>query len=79
MQHDNIDPEKDKTIATAGLSIFGIIILTWLLVGIAAFIYSLICFGKSGTTTDKFLGLVLSVLFGPLYFIYVIFNTKYCR
>lgn len=59
-----------------GIAIFAII---WAILGIVAFIYSLVCFGKSGSSLDKIVGLLLAIFFGPLYFIYLIFNKSYCR
>jgi ABC-type maltose transport system permease subunit len=45
-------------------------IFLWVIIGIIAFITSLYCFTRSGTTTDKFIGLILAFLFGPFYFIF---------
>ena len=63
-----------------GLSLFLVIILLmWILFGIIAFIMSLVCFGRSGTLLEKIIGLLLAIFFGPLYFIFYIFNPSYCR
>jgi hypothetical protein len=51
----------------------------WALAGIAAFITSLLCFGRTGTFGDKVLGLILSIFFGPIYWIYFWANREYCR
>lgn len=51
----------------------------WALAGIAAFITSLLCFGRTGTFGDKVLGLLLSIFFGPIYWIYFWANRDYCR
>jgi len=56
-----------------------IFILVWSLIGLIAFIMSLVCFGRSGTLLEKIIGLLLAIFFGPLYFIFYIFNTSYCR
>ena len=59
--------------------IFGII---WFVAGLAAFITSLVCFGRSGETSDKVIGLLLAIFLGPLapfYFVYLGFNKRYCR
>lgn len=82
---DSLPPEYRNQVlnvtgAFAGTAIaIYIIALIWIIAGIAAFIMSLICFGKSGTTTDHVLGLVLAILFGPIYFLFFIFNKSYCR
>ncbi len=70
------EDEKKLLGLSMGIAIFAII---WALLGIIAFIYSLVCFGKSGTSLDKIVGLLLAIFFGPLYFIYLIFNKSYCR
>ena len=56
------------------LLILGIFIATLL-----AFIYSLICFGYSGSSTDKIIGLIIAWLFGQFYWIYYMSNNNYCK
>jgi hypothetical protein len=56
-----------------------IFILIWGLLGLVAFIMSLICFARSGTLLEKFMGLILAFLLGPLYFIFYGLNKQYCR
>jgi uncharacterized membrane-anchored protein len=56
-----------------------ILVGAWILSGLIAFIYSLYCFSKSGTTGEKILGLLLSMLIGPFYFIYVYVSGSYCK
>lgn len=51
----------------------------WALMGLAAFIYSLICMGKTPSMGKSIIGVVMSVLFGPLYWIYWYFDKDYCR
>ncbi len=51
----------------------------WILTGLIAFIYSLYCFSKSGTTGEKIFGLLLSMLIGPFYFIYIYVSSTYCK
>lgn len=70
------DKQKRLFGVSMGFAIFSII---WALLGIVAFIYSLVCFGKSGETSEKIVGLLLAIFFGPLYFIYLLFNKNYCR
>lgn len=72
----DVKPEKKLLGVGIAAAIFGII---WGLVGIAAFITSLVCFGKSGSTTEKIIGFVLAIFFGPFYFIYLGVNKEYCR
>ena len=61
-----------------GLGLLAFIII-WVVLGIIAFIYSLICFGKSGSGLEKVVGLVLAIFFGPLYWIYYIAVKNYCK
>ena len=61
---------------SVGVMIF---VSLWALAGLAAFIYSLYCFTKSGTTAEKILGLILALIAGPFYFIYVAVYKAYCR
>tara|TARA_B100001778_G_scaffold121677_1_gene99961 strand:- start:4434 stop:4664 length:231 start_codon:yes stop_codon:yes gene_type:complete len=61
------------------------IIITYMLIlfilfaTIGALIYSLICFGYSGTPTDKIIGLVIAYLLGPFYWIYYYWHPTYCK
>ncbi len=56
----------------------GIFLIVWIIVGIIAFIVSLFCFGFSGSITEKVIGLILAIIFGPFYFIYFYLNKNYC-
>ncbi len=56
-----------------------VLVTVWILAGIAAFVYSLYCFTKSGTTAEKILGFILAMIAGPFYFIYVAMYKAYCR
>lgn len=56
-----------------------IFIFIWMLAGFVAFIYSLFCFARSGTTLEKFIGLLIAFFTGPFYFLYLRFNGGYCK
>jgi hypothetical protein len=62
-----------------GLSSFVLFLLVWVVGGIAALIMSIVCFGFSGSTTEKVVGLALAFFLGPLYFIFYAVNKDYCR
>ena len=47
-----------------------IIVTIWIILGIAAFIMSIVCFGRSGTTGQHVVGLLLAIFFGPIYFVF---------
>jgi uncharacterized RDD family membrane protein YckC len=53
--------------------------LAWVLFGVAAFFFSLICFGRSGSFGEKVFGFILALLFGPFYFVYYFADGAYCR
>ena len=50
----------------------------WALLGVAAFIASIVCFAKSGTLAEKVLGLILAIFIGPFYWLYFLFMKGYC-
>ena len=55
-----------------------LILFGWVISGLVGFIMSLVCFGYNGSTGDKFIGLIISLLFGPFYWIYYAVNSSYC-
>jgi len=76
------EDKKEVKVVSGGMSgllIFWLIlILFWIIAGIAAFVASLVCFALNGSFTDKTVGFLLAAFFGPFYWIYFIFNSKYC-
>jgi hypothetical protein len=40
---------------------------------------SLICFGYSGSTGEKILGVILALALGPWYFLYYFSSGSYCK
>lgn len=73
--------EDDENIGISPFvyTLLGIAMFVWVIAGIAAFILSLICFGKSGSESQKLIGLLLAVIFGPFYWIYFMVSKNYCR
>lgn len=67
--------KKDKIIklVLAGLG------FVWATFGIVAFVFSLICFGYSGTILEKIVGVLLAIFAGPFYFIYYFASASYCK
>lgn len=51
----------------------------WAVAGLVALFWSLSCFGRSGSTLDKVVGLLVALFLGPLFFMYQYFNKPYCR
>lgn len=56
-----------------------VFVILWVFVGLAAFIMSLVCFGRSGSTVQHIIGLLLSIFFGPFYWIYYFAASSYCK
>ena len=80
-KNDVNNQENDGTSSTSMLDFknFPLFASIWSLIGIIAFILSLVCFGYSGTFGQKILGLVISLVFGPFYFLYYYFSGSYCK
>lgn len=55
---------------------FGVL---WLVFGLIGFVMSLICFGYSGSTGEKILGVILALALGPWYFLYYFSSGSYCK
>lgn len=80
MENINIKEEEEKFERLK--YIIGFVVLffiIWGVVGFIAFIWSIMCFGKSGTSSDHIIGLLLAIFFGPFYFIYYGVRKSYCR
>ena len=80
-----ITPAQHKTTAVSGgmgsaifLLIIALFLFIWWIIGTVGFIMSLICFGYSGSMSDKFLGLIMAWVTGPFYWLYYIYNSNYC-
>ena len=78
--HEEKKKDDNYQSSTAyGFVMFIVIILwLWFIAGLLAFIVSLVCFGFNGSISDKFLGLIVSLVVGPFYWFYFIFNNNYC-
>ena len=80
----NALPKEDKSSSqgsgmNTAIIITSIFVFLWFFVGIAAFIMSLLCFGKSGSTPQHVVGFLLALFFGPFYWIYYFASASYCR
>lgn len=74
---DNKNSEKNKGFMKT-LGVIGIFIIIWIILGLIAFITSIVCFGFSGSTMEKVMGLLIALLFGPFYWLYFYLNKNYC-
>ncbi len=56
------------------------LMVVWSLLGVVAFFTSLICFAyKSSSLDQKVLGLLVSLILGPFYWLYFYYAKDYCR
>ena len=84
-QENFSEQSNNKTGTTTNVEVtpFGkgliIFICVWIFIGLVAFILSLVCFARSGSTFEKIIGLLLAIFFGPFYFLFYVFNKGYCR
>lgn len=51
----------------------------WALAGVLAFIFSITCVGFQGSFSQKALGLIIAMMFGPFYWIFYYFVPGYCK
>ena len=71
------EPKKKEGILYVIL--VGCLVITIVILGLMALVYSLMCFGYQSTFFEKMLGLLLAFFTGPFYFIYYAYNKSYCR
>ena len=69
------DPEKMST----GRKVLIAFLVLWVVSGLVAFVYSLICIGRSGSTGQHVIGVLLAFFFGPFYWIYYGVSKTYCK
>jgi small-conductance mechanosensitive channel len=69
---------KAIEVSATGVGVFFLIILIWLLIGLVAFITSIVCFGRGGSSSEKTIGLLIAMFFGPFYWIYFFVSKTYC-
>lgn len=66
-----------KKFSTVAIAVI-VSVSVWLLLGLVAFVTSLVCIGKSGSGGMKALGVLLAIMFGPFYFL-MFLSPDYCR
>lgn len=57
---------------------YGFFILLWVVLGLAAFVMSVLCFGYTGSTAQHVAGVLFALMFGPFYWIYYAVSNDYC-
>jgi len=59
--------------------LFWIVLILWFTAGLCAFIMSFVCFAyNSENISYNFMGLIMALFLGPIYWIYYAYNKKYC-
>lgn len=71
-------PTDAATAGQYGMLIL-VVIVIFVIVAIYCLIKSLMCFGKSGSTAEKIMGLLIAFFTGPFYLLYLNFNEGYCK
>lgn len=68
---------------TGQLTVQSVLIFTfailWFTFGLVGFILALVCFGYSGSTGEKIMGLVIALALGPWFFLYYFSSGSYCK
>jgi hypothetical protein len=72
-----MDEKERETQIT--VQIFGLITFVWVMLGLIAFLWSIYCFGKTGTIFQKFVGIIMAMFMGPLFFFYYRYSPTYCK
>jgi hypothetical protein len=57
---------------------WALVVLVWVLFGIAGFVMSLWCIGFTGNFGEKFIGIVIAIILGPWYWLYFYSVPSYC-
>ena len=79
--NDKVDTASAEGLKSAfklagGVFIFAVV---WMVLGVAAFIMSLVCLSKKGSKGGQnVIGLLLAIFLGPLYWLYYIAGGSYC-
>jgi hypothetical protein len=73
------EQKKQQTNENTTIQIFGLFMFVWIVLGLTAFVWSIFCFGKTGTMFQKVLGFVMAMFFGPMFFVLYKFSPTYCK
>ena len=71
--------QTDEENNSRSRTILFIVFIIWVVLGIAAFIMSIICFGRSGSDVQHVVGLLLAIFLGPFFWIFYFFVPGYCK
>lgn len=77
-----MNQQKEEEILTEPSPVFNNVAMTilfvWALMGILAFITSLVCFAYNGTFMQNWVGFLTAIVMGPFYWIYYTYSDGYC-
>ena len=76
---EEVKQKVNKNVIFGGGMFIVIFLILWCILGIIAFVRSIMCFNSSSSTSEKIIGLALAVFFGPIYFLYEYFNKDFCK
>lgn len=76
---DFLQSKDDKDKKSPGKIIIMILAIIWIILGITGFIMSIVCFGRSGSSSQHIVGLLLAIFFGPFFWIFYFFVPDYCK
>jgi len=60
------------------MTFWAVLVLGWVLFGIAGFVMSLWCIGFTGNFGEKFIGVIIAMILGPWYWLYFYSVPTYC-
>ena len=74
--------KEEEVVVFAGPSstskIAVVIMFIWALLGILAFITSLVCFAYDGSFMQNWVGFLTAIIMGPFYWIFYAYSDGYC-
>jgi hypothetical protein len=71
--------DKNTEETTSTIQVASMFLFVWIICGVIAFVWSIYCFGKTGTIFQKILGFLMAMFFGPLFFLLYKFSPTYCK
>ena len=74
-----MDENKKEKETQTTIQIFGLFTFIWIMLGLIAFVWSIYCFGKTGTIFQKMVGIIMAMFMGPLFFFYYRYSPTYCK
>tara|TARA_B000000437_G_scaffold142621_1_gene103867 strand:+ start:1744 stop:2112 length:369 start_codon:yes stop_codon:yes gene_type:complete len=74
---ENIVLEKKEKVSYLNIIVI-ILVLIWFLLGILGWFYSIYCFKYNKNKLENVMGLLISSLLGPFYWLYYFYINNYC-